>query len=515
MSVYARLNANNRMIFNTLIMNIRLLLNIIISLFSSRLLIDVLGIEDFGLFTLIAGLSVMLEFISGTFSAATMRFTTVSLGSVDLVEFKKNFSASLLIYNRLSLYLIVPLEIIGVILINTVLNIPTDRLFAANVLYQLMIVNTIFTLLTIPYTSLLNSKENFLIPSILSIIGLIVKLCLIISLYYYAYDRLIVYGIGIIVLSFATRGITKYYCIKLYPEIKYDYRNYQDKTVLKSIFSFTGWSLWGGLAMTIIRQGLDFLVNIFYGVRLNAAMGISKQVNGPIYAFAQSATQSISPQIYKAFGANDQNRLNQLSFLSSKISFLLFGLLSLPILIETNYILSIWLKKVPDYASVFVQLIIISTLIRQLSVGIMTAIAATGDIKKFQFYEGMIIILTFPISWIFLKNGAEAWVTYLTLVIAETLSTITRVYFANKTAKINYWNYLKEVLIPCVCTFLTSLAITYFISYNIETSFYKFIIVTLFSLSFFLFFTFVFILNHNEKKNIVVIIQRTKSKIIK
>ena len=408
----------------------------------------------------------------------------------------------------------IPLEIIGVILINTTLNIPEDRLFAANILYQLMVINTVFTLLTIPYTSLLNSKENFLLPSIISIIGLIIRLFIILFLYYYNYDRLILYGVVYILISVATRKISKDYCIRLYPEIKFDYKKYLDKSVIKKIFSFTGWTFFGGMAMTVIRQGLDFLVNVFYGLRLNAAMSISKQVNGPIYSFAQTATQSLSPQIYKAFGANDQNRLYQLSFLSSKISFLLFGLMALPILLETDYILNVWLKhyNVPEYASVFVQLIIIATLIRQLSVGIMTAIAATGDIKKFQFYEGLLIIMAFPISWFLLKNGAEPWITYFTLVVAEALATIVRVYYTHKTSNINYKNFLLEVLIPCVCAFLIAIFITYFIRIKLETSFYRLFIITLLSISIFSVSSFVFVLNQNEKKKIKSIIQKLKNK---
>ena len=515
MSVYARLNADNRMLFNTFVMNIRLIFVLVIALISSRLLLDVLGVEDFGLFNLVAGLSVMLEFISVNFSAATMRFTTVSLGNADPAEFRKNFSASLLIYNKLSLYLFIPLEIIGVILINFILNIPEERLLAANVLYQLMVVNTVFTLLTIPYTSLLNSKENFLIPAFLSIIGLIVKLCIIIFLYYYNYDRLILYGAGIILLSVATRQITKYYCIRLYPEIKFDYTAYRDKTVMKHIFSFTGWTFMGGIATTVIRQGLDFLVNVFYGVRLNAAMGVSKQVNGPVSAFAQSAAQSIYPQIYKSFGANDRKRFYQLSFLCSKISFLLFGALALPILLETDYILSVWLKNVPEYASVFVQLLILSTLIRQLSIGIRTAIAATGDIKKFELFDGLIMILTFPVSWLFLKNGAEAWITYLTLLVAEALATVVRVYFARNAAKISHVKFLKDVLLPCVCTFLITIVMTYFIGSKMESSLNKLFLVTFFAVSLFLMASFVFVLNRPERKKIAVVIRQIKSTIVK
>jgi O-antigen/teichoic acid export membrane protein len=265
--------------------------------------------------------------------------------------------------------------------------------------------------------------------------------------------------------------------------------------------------------MTVIQQGLDFIVNYFYGVRLNAATGISKQVNGPVYAFAQSAAQSISPQMYKAYGADNPVRLSQLSFLSSKVSFLLFGLFALPILLETNYILKIWLKNVPEYAAVFTQLFIIYTLIKQLSLGNYTAVAATGNIKKYHLFEGIVIISTFPISWILLKNGFSPWITYLTLVIAEVIATFIRIYYSHKIAKVNYKSYLKTVLFPSVCTFLTAFFIAFFIRSLMEVSFVRLAIVSLSSMMFFLTFAFGMVVSAEERGKIKNLFLKIKNNV--
>ena len=433
-----------------------MLFNLLIGLYTSRIVLKTLGIEDFGIYNVVAGIVTMIGVVNSAMSVATQRYLTFNLGKKDTEALNKTFNISLTIYLWISLIFFVLAEVIGVWFLNTYLNIPPERMVAANCIFQFAVFSMICSFLYTPYFSSIIAHEHMSIYAYVSITESILKLVIVYYLVFTPFDRLIMYGGLYFCVSVFVFIAYRYYCVRHFVECRFVV--YKDKAMYKEIISYSGWSLFGALAGIAREQGLNILLNIFFSPVVNAARGIASQVNTAASMFFGNFTMATRPQITKYYAQEDYNNMNQLVFQSSKFSFFLLWLIALPILIETPAIINFWLGQTPEYVVQFTRIILIITAVDSISGSIMTVCHATGKIKMYQFVVGMINIMVVPISYLVLKFGYPPVSVFVVSLFLTCIATVARLYIT----KILVPEFLlmgfitKVLLVSIVVSFLSS-----------------------------------------------------------
>ena len=415
---------------NTVFLYIRMFFIMGIALFTSRVVLKTLGVVDFGIYNVIGGVVSMMGVVNTAMSVATSRYLTFNIGKNDTEELHKTFCISLTIYLWMCLIFFILAEAIGVWFINTQLNIPSERVAAANWVFQFTIFSTIFAFLQNPYSSSVIAHERMNFYSVISIIEAIFKLVIVYCLLTIPFDRLIVYSGLYMIISLSVFLSYRYYCIRHFEECHFV--AYKDSKLFHDILSFSGWNMFGALAGIARTQGLNILLNIFFNPVVNAARGIAVQVSAATSMFYGNFSLATRPQITKYYAQKDYNNMNLLVFRSSKFSFFLLWIISLPILIETPTIIRLWLGQIPEYVIQFTRIIILITAVDSLSSPIMTICHATGHIKLYQFVVGMINIMTLPVSYIFLKLGYPPISVFIVSLIMTIIATLLRLIIAKK-----------------------------------------------------------------------------------
>ncbi|EKT54123.1 polysaccharide biosynthesis protein [Providencia burhodogranariea] len=460
---------NNRIVKNTLFLYFRMIITLLLSLYTSRVILQTLGIDDFGIFNVVAGIVTMLSFMSGAMTSATQRFFSYELGKNDQKQLSNVFKMSMNIHILIIVASIIIAETIGVWFLNTYIIIPQDRIIAANWVFQFSIISFCITVLSIPYTANIIAHEKMRLFAYIGIIDVVLKLIIVFLLRVTNEDKLITYSILLSIVNFLV--LFFYYLYNKYNFRNSNFKLYWDKILFKKLFSYTGWNLFGNLASVGYNQGINILLNIFFGPSVNAARAISFQVNTAISGFVANLQTSVSPQIVKSYAINDINNMKSLVFSCSKYSFFLMYFLSLPILLKTEYILEIWLGEIPDYTVIFCQLLIIDTLIISFSSSLMTAFQATGKIKGYQIIVGSLLILNIPLSYLILTLGAPPQYTYtitITLsLIALTLRLKLLELLIPKITSGFYSNVILKSIIIVVLSFIPSWIISKYIDNHI------------------------------------------------
>lgn len=368
---------------NTMMLYFRMLLNMIVSFYTSRIVLDALGIDDFGIYNVVGGIVVLFTFLNTAMSSATQRFLTFELGKKSGVErLSKVFSTSLNIHVLISFFIVILSETIGLYFLNEFMVIPSERMVAANVVYQCSILSCIMGIMTLPFNAIIVSYEYMDVFAWISIFDVILKLVIAYLLYITFFDKLIVYSVLLFLVTLITSIIYVLYCYKKFPECKY--RCVRDRSLFKSMCSFAGWNLIGNFAYICFTQGLNILLNMFFGPAVNAARGIAVQMQGVIGRFAGSFQIAVNPQITKKYAANNMDGMYLLLYKSSKISFFLLFIVSYPIILQTENILNFWLVDVPNYTVSFFRIIICISMIEVLANPLNIGAQATGKVKKYQ-----------------------------------------------------------------------------------------------------------------------------------
>jgi O-antigen/teichoic acid export membrane protein len=467
---------SKRLAKNTLFLYIRLLFSMVITLYTSRVILKYLGVEDFGIYNVIGGLVSMFSIISGSLSTAVSRHMTFELGRGDINMLKKTFVMSVNVQILISIICVFFAEIIGVWFLNTQMNIPDNRMWAANWVLQLSIFTFVVNLLSVPYNASLISHEHMKAFAYIGIFEVVMKLLVVYMLICNPIDKLVYYSLLLLCLAFLIQFIYVIYCKKHFFECNYHY--FFDKAIMIKLFSFAGWGFIGASSGILRSHGVNLLLNIFFGPAINAARGIANQVNNALNGFVGNFMTALTPQITKAYAQKNYSYLLNCVYKGSKFSFFLIYLLSLPVLLRTEWILKVWLTTVPPTTVAFVQLMLIFSMVDTLSRTMINANNATGDIKYYQIVVGSLNLLVLPLSYIALKMGASPETTVVISVIVSLLGIVPRIYFNKKHFPIRYKDFFTNVVVPVIAVVLTSIIFPYIASSYLNQNALNFLFVT-------------------------------------
>jgi len=454
-----------------------MLLTMGISLYTSRLVLEALGIDDFGLYDVVSGIISLFVVINGALSAGTSRFILFELGRGDKETLRKTFNASFGIHILIALIVFILAETVGLWYLNTYLVVPPGRMAAANWVYQFSIISTMFGLTQVPYNALIIAYERMKIYAWISIAEAAFKLLLVfILLYFNSIDKLIYYGLMLSLWIIAIQIFYRFYCIRHFPESKLTI--VKEKSYYAQMLSFSLWDLMGYFCMSGNSQGINLLINYFFGVAVNAARGVAFQVERAITQFSNNFMVAVKPQIVKLYAAGQIDKMMSLVFESSKYAYFLLYIVALPIFLEADYIISIWLKTVPDQSTLFVRCIILICMIRAFASPVVQAVHATGNIKWLNLYAGgASILLTIPATYLFYQWGYPAVATFYVIGATSLLCNYLELYTLKKEIPFSIINYTVRVYGKGLLITLLSVIPVYFLHNALEKSFVRLFLV--------------------------------------
>lgn len=458
----------------------RMILTMLVSLYTSRVILNTLGVEDYGIYNVVGGVVTMFAFFNSAMSSATQRFLSYEIGKGDFKQLRKTFNATQIIHIGIAILIFILAETVGLWFVKTYLVIPPERLEAAIWVYHFSVLSFMVSIIQVPYNATIIAHERMNVYAYISIIEVLLKLLIVFMLTWITYDKLKLYGILHFVVIFFIALIYRIYTRKNFEESKFEI--VKDEKLYKTLVSYSGWSLFGNIAGVAKGQGINIILNMFFGPVVNAARGIAMQVESAVNSFVTNFQMAVNPQIVKSFAADEKAYMVTLVIRSSKFSFYLLYLLSLPIIIEIDQILKLWLKTVPDYSSIFTILILVIILIDCVSGPLMTAIQATGKIKVYQAVVGSLLTLILPISYILLKQGYSPEVTLYVNIVISFIALIFRLYLVWKLLEFPIIRFIQEIILKNIVIVLLSLTIPLLIRYNMNDSLFRLIIIVLVSI---------------------------------
>ena len=510
------MESSSRILINTISLYIKLIVTIVINLLLVRIVLAKLGVDDYGIYTLIAGVVALLSFLNSALMSSTQRFLSVALGECDLSKVKTIMSTSVILHLVFGLLLVILLELLEPLLFGKIINVAVNRVPAARIVYQIMIFSTVLTVVAVPYNALINAREDMWFFSIVEIIVAALKLFIVFLFNHTSYDSLILYAVWILITTLIGIVAKTVWCFLKYEESHCGLSLKKKGAIIKSLLSFTGWNALGALAQTGRNQGVVLTINHFFGTAVSAVFGIANQMDGNLVYFSQMLTTAVSPQIMKSYGQKKPKRMLMLSVFTSKMAFLLSGVIALPILIKMPYILDLWLKDVPRYSLEYCRLVLIVFLIMQLYPGLVRAIHATGDIKWYQIGQSILLLLPIPLGIILFKFG---WVNYsivYLMVIAQVLMLIFTLIIAKIKTGLDLRSYFLFIL-KSVILFLIFLAVGIVIQSILQeksNQFLQLILITISSSSLFFISYYFLVFDKHEKEVIISKMASIKSKVI-
>lgn len=472
---------NKRIAKNTLLLYFRMLFMMIVSLYTSRVILNALGVEDFGIYNVVGGVVAMFSVISGSLSAAISRFITYELGKGDQSKLNKIFSASVTIQLLLSLIIVVLIESVGVWFLNAKMTIPAERMTAANWVLQFSIVTFVINLISVPYNAAIIAHERMSAFAYISILEAVCKLTIAFLIMVSPMDKLIFYAILMCMVSVIVRFTYGHYCKKHFAECTYHF--HWDADILKKMFGFAGWNFIGASSAVLRDQGGNIVINLFYGPTVNAARGIAIQVNSAIMGFVSNFMTALNPQITKSYASGDREYMMTLIFQGARLSFYMLLLLSLPVLVNTHYILVLWLKLVPEHAVLFVQLILIFAMSESISNPLVTAMLATGKICNYQIVVGGLQMMNLPISYVCLRFGCIPETVLVVAIAISQCCLAARLYMLRRMIGLSSIQYMKKVYFNVIAVALLSVMIPAILSMYMEESFLSFAILSLLAMA--------------------------------
>ena len=440
---------NKRIAKNTLYLYFRMLLIMGVTLYTSRIVLNALGVEDFGIYNIVGGVVILFSFINNALSSATQRFLNFEIGRGDVLGTKRVFSMSLTIHLFVALFVVLLAETVGLWFLNTQMNIPTERMAAANLVYQFSILTVCISFVQIPYYASVVAYEKMSFFAYIAIIEVILKLLIVVLLIYVGFDKLRLYSILTFLVAVLVFVCYKYYCNTWLAISRYKY--FWDKILFSKLLNFSGWMLFGAAAGVSATQGVNILLNIFYGVTVNAAMGISTQVNSAVNKFVSNFQTAFMPQITKLYAIGDFEHLRKLIGQSSRFSFLLLFALACPLMLNIDFVLKLWLKTVPEYSSVFCILILIYSLVEAASKPVGLAIHATGKVKFYNIVMSIALLMNIIFSFIFLRLGFSPNVVLVINVCVGILCFAIRLLFAGYYKVLKIAEFIRSVIFRIVC----------------------------------------------------------------
>lgn len=466
-------NNTQRIAKNTVFLYLRMFVMMVIGLYTSRIVLKTLGVEDYGTYNVVGGVVGMFSIVSSSMSTSISRFITYELGKNDKIRLNKIFSTAINVQLLMGAVVVILMEVIGVWFLNTQMNIPEGRMGAANWVFQLSIVSFVLGLLMVPYNASIVAHEDMGVFAYMSLLDAVLKLLIVFSLYISPFDKLISYAVLLLAVSLLMRGIYAFYCKRHYDECSYHYVN--DKNLLKEMTSFAGWHFLSNGSWILNNQGVNILVNIFFGVTLNAARGVATTVDSMVQSFVNNFMTALNPQITKSYAAGDLEYMHKLVFAGAKYSAFLMMFFIIPICLETDLILKLWLDVVPEYAAVFVQWTLISSMCVILGNTLVTSVLATGKIRNYELVMGLMALSNFPIVWIAFKLGAPPVYAYIIYFSVYFLMFFVRLYLIKDLIQMSAWTYVREVFLRVLGVGVLSFSIPFLITRIQNDSVYRLI----------------------------------------
>ncbi|GIC34082.1 polysaccharide biosynthesis protein [Vibrio cholerae] len=492
----------NKILKNTLVLYFRQVLIVLITLYSMRVVLNELGVEEFGIYSVVTGFVTLLAFLPGSMASATQRFFSFAMGAKDTVKLKQTFSVNLAMYACIALIAYALFQTIGLWYIQEHLKIPDGRFNASLELYHYVSLSFVFSIFTAPFIAILIAHEDMHLYALLSVVDAILKLASAISLAYISYDLLAYYGLALLIISALLTCIYIIICIKKYSECQIR-KLYWNTGILKEIIGFTSWTLVGQLSTVFRTQAVTVLVNQMFNPATVAARTIALSVAGQVALFSNNLNTSLYPSIIKSYAANQKEEMLSLVFNGSKLTFFLMWICALPMLLEMETILTLWLKTPPSEAILFTQLAIVESLILAISMPLTTAARAPGKMALYEIILGAIQIAIFFVSWWILSLGYSAeWVLYVA-ISANVIMFKIRLLLVKYLIGLPILSYYKMVVVPVVAVVITSSIFSFFLSSSTKGGLFSSIVVVFCSVHVSLIAIYFLGLNNHYKMKII------------
>lgn len=507
-------SANQRIAKNTLALYFRTFITMAVGLYTSRVMLQALGVDNFGINNVVGGIVAMSSFLTGAFSQAIIRFITYAIGEGDKHRMKVVFSTSVNVMIAMSIIVVIALEVIGVWFLNYQADIPDGRMAAAYWVLQCSIVILVLNLINSPYNALIVAHERMSIYAYVSIVEVVLKLAVCFTIMVFAGDRLILFAVLNAIVALGLRVYYTWYCKSNFTEAKYEYSLF-DKSFFKEMTQFTGWYMVGNAVWVFNTQGLNMLINVFFGVVLNAARGVAVSVTSAITTFVNNFTVAFVPQITKSYASGDMERVLLLVFQGTKFTWYLIFLFIIPVFWEADTLLRLWLVNPPEYASLFLRFALFESWSIIISFALHNVILASGKLKRVQLRVAAFTSLIFPVTWLCFWLGTPAWFSYLVFILLNTLAKGFTIAELKRIINFPVARFMKECVLRCTIFTIIAFVVPGAIVYIIPQSTGRFFIVVPIAILWTMFCVYFLGLDNSERETTKSLIKKLTNKYIK
>lgn len=492
---------NKRIAKNTIMLYIRMFISMVVGLYTSRVVLATLGVEDYGIYGVVGGVVAMMGFLNASMSGATSRFLTFELGKGDKERLAKTFSSALIVHIGIAIVVLILAETVGLWFLSNKLNIPAERMQAAHWVYQLSILSAMFGITQVPYNAAIIAHEKMDVYAYVEILNVSLKLLIVYLLCIGNFDKLILYASLMLAVSILIMMVYRIYAIRQFPEAHFHW--IWDKTYLRPLLSFSGWDLYGNACVIARQQGTNFLINIFYGVVYNAASGIATTVQGTISGLAFNIILAFRPQIIKQYAKGNVEDMSKLVGNAVCFTTILFGCMSIPLILETHYIMKAWLGVIPEKSEIFCQILLIASFLGLLNNIWNTCIHATGKIKEISIFSGTFFLISLPIIYVVFQFKAPVESAYLVFILSIVFVNVSNLLIIKKKIpklKLNFvfLNYIKVIIVLMASYYITSL-----FKAQMQETFIRLLVDCFICWIIVFASSFIFILNKKQKKSII------------
>ena len=502
---------NKRIAKNTLVLYVRMLFVMCVSLYTSRVVLAELGVTDYGIYNVVGSVVTIFTFISEALGNATQRFIVFSIGKGDIGHTGQTYNTCMVVHLAMAFVVVLLIETIGLWFLNGELNIPAERYRAAFYTFHISVAVCFLSIVRTPWRAEIIAHEHMGVYATISIVETVLKLLIAVALSYFSSDKLIVYATLLFIVQILVNLFYHLYCRLKYEECVLALKKINNKQLYSEIGSFAGWSMFGNITWLAYTQGINLMLNIFFGPVVNAARGVAVQVEAAVTSFVKSFQTALNPQITKSYAQNDMPRMHELMIYSSKFSFFLYILFAIPIFFEANNLMNIWLIEVPEHTVNFVRLTLIILLVNPISNPLGVSNDSTGHIKWFQITCSLISLQIITLSYLFLHLGYEPEIVFVINFLVMSVQTFAKLLFAKKQVGLQLRVYLHAVIFPISLVLLVSLATSYLLFQWFTNELPNVVLYLICSASVVIFISFLLGFNHDEKKRTIALIRKKTS----